>query len=645
MNHKKMSAARNAPFGTDVQPTCNVKIIGGKAVEIPIDSPPTSAKNGKNLPPVVHHSPYGTSPMQTQPNITCDEGTQDNLAKQQYERLRAIASKTSPPDNSNSHIHGTRTRSNSLPCTHRVLPPIPMSSRYPSSESTPPLSSGLASPNESLRLEKPKISMTMQLCDMLRSYDSYCFKDMYRSLTEFDHKLTGYVNQAQLNMIALRHGLPIPTTTMRLLFTSFAKGSNPDVVNYEKLLQYLARAQVGSPKAETMLHESVNRFIKEIRTLDSPDEQVSLDEKIAEFEAKLIKTQQRSHDTHKVNQQSSPMAGNTNQKPNPVKESYGNHGDNQQVQRKKKRRDSHGKSEIQPLKTIKKPLKVFSERDDAMLLMLIEQQVIQGKEESMNMEEIRESMSDLDKTRDGTISQKQFQEVCLKHRLPFQGSLLDKIIMRCDTGESRLSWVAFIEFLSKVQSLNSSQDPSESAMKSSKESDRPGTWPTSPRHKETSEVAEPSRPPWETRKPLGPVMRKCSPTSVERDVTRDDTPSPTQSEEIEDAQQRKQLNTLAKQHAARAQRKEKLDTGAEDEEVEPWFSRFMHLAQGLYSSDSTNTGYLPREEMVRLVNNYNLIYNLKIPGERITKVISSCMGDRGDVMIEPLLDSLRVRVR
>lgn len=35
------SAARGAPFGTDVQPKLNVKIIGGVAVEIPVDSPPS----------------------------------------------------------------------------------------------------------------------------------------------------------------------------------------------------------------------------------------------------------------------------------------------------------------------------------------------------------------------------------------------------------------------------------------------------------------------------------------------------------------------------------------------------------------------------------------------------------------------------
>ena len=37
----KASAARNAPFGTDIQPKRNMKIVGGKQIEIAVDSPPT----------------------------------------------------------------------------------------------------------------------------------------------------------------------------------------------------------------------------------------------------------------------------------------------------------------------------------------------------------------------------------------------------------------------------------------------------------------------------------------------------------------------------------------------------------------------------------------------------------------------------
>ncbi|XP_071952522.1 uncharacterized protein C1orf87-like [Antedon mediterranea] len=632
MSRKKHSAACNAPFGTDVQPTCDMKIIGGRAVEIPMESPAVSAKkSGRDLPPV-HNSPKESPRIPSQFNYqTFNDLSQNKQSKEQQERLRAIASRTSPPDKSNSHIHGIRSRSGSLPGAHRILPPIPKSDRptYPSSENTP-CSTEVISPNEIQ--DKSKISMTVQLQGMLKEFDPNCFKDMYKSLAEFDHRLTGYVNQAQLNMIALRHGLPIPTTMLRLLFSSFAKGSNPDMVNYEKLLQYLARAQLGSAKAETMLHESINRFVSEVKTLDGPDEQVSLDEKMAKFEAILIRNKQMSHEEIALTEKSLSRQ----------QEDY------QQIEQRESRR-SYEKSEIQSPIIYKKPVKVFSERDDAMLLMLIEQQIIQGKEDSIDLAEISDTMSSYDKYNDGTITQKQFQEVCLKHRLPFQGSVLEKMLMRCDTGDSKLSWIAFIDFLSKVQSIKTSQEQMNG-------SSRPGTWPSLGIRK-TYEQDEHNQPlaqsfrkaqeqvdaPWQKKKPLGPVRK----SSVEEYVTRDDTPSPaieSSSDGAEDVYQRKQLTYLAKKHQALRDQSQEMMDAVVDNEVEPWFSRFMHLAQGLYNSDSTNTGYLPKEEMLRLVNNYNLIYNLKIPAERIYKVINSCVGVRGQIMIEPVLESLRLSI-
>ena len=46
---------------------------------------------------------------------------------------------------------------------------------------------------------------------------------------------------------------------LKFLFSNFAKEDNPDRINYEKMIQYLARAQLGSAEAETVLQESVNR--------------------------------------------------------------------------------------------------------------------------------------------------------------------------------------------------------------------------------------------------------------------------------------------------------------------------------------------------------------------------------------------------
>lgn len=91
-------------------------------------------------------------------------------------------------------------------------------------------------------------------------YDPFCFQDIYKDLAEYDRKLSGFVSQPQVNMIAMKHQLPIPTNMLRLLFSNFCKEDNVDMVNYEKLIQYLARAQLGTAEAETLLQKSVNRY-------------------------------------------------------------------------------------------------------------------------------------------------------------------------------------------------------------------------------------------------------------------------------------------------------------------------------------------------------------------------------------------------
>ena len=86
---------------------------------------------------------------------------------------------------------------------NRVLPPInrqsPAHSPLITNNNT---LSGSSSPL--LQLNKPEVSLTDQLKDALDGYDPYLFQDMYRDLAEYDHKLCGYVSEAQANMVALR---------------------------------------------------------------------------------------------------------------------------------------------------------------------------------------------------------------------------------------------------------------------------------------------------------------------------------------------------------------------------------------------------------------------------------------------------------
>ncbi|XP_022109927.1 uncharacterized protein C1orf87-like isoform X2 [Acanthaster planci] len=629
------SAARNAPFGTDIQPKRNIKIVGGKQIEIAVESPPSSAGSSQRSLPPLQQGPNGTPPMEIQPPF------------QEYNNkkrpLEFSEKRTAPADKSNSHIHGTRGRYNSLPGSLTVLPPIPSPnslspttrhSWHQRKSSSPSLS---LSPSQSPTLRPAQAtSLTDQLRELLQDYDAYRFQDMYKDLAEYDRKLCGYVSQPQANMVALRHHLPLPTNTLRLLFSSFGKDDNPDLVNYERLIQYLARAQVGTAEAETLLQESVNRFVNAPDLLPSDGE--GLDEQIARYETEAKNAHKEKHQHH--------------------------HG------QRKKHHDSNGtvleRAEQEQLarqdQTQTTPQQVFSDRQDAKLLMLVEQQYIQGNQEPTDLHAMKKDFIDRDPNDQGMLTKEKVQEVCFKHRVPVQGSLMEKLLNRCHTTDNQYSWMAFLEFLARVKPLAVAG----LELGAKQEAGRPSTWPkqrgdaflkTNAKAGLTGLSQEPGLPPWETRKPLGRLGVR-SPTAVEREITLYDSPSPThspppslqaapigqgQDNSISDAQ-RAELAAMAREHKAKREPpKAKMAAKAKDDD-EPWFARFKHLAQGLYNLDSTNTGYLSKDETRSLVNNYNLIYRLGLEQSRIDKCIDSCYLSQGRVSIEHLLEALTLQV-
>ncbi|XP_038068511.1 uncharacterized protein C1orf87-like [Patiria miniata] len=650
---KAESAARSAPFGTDVQPKRNIRIIGGKQIEIAVDSPPSSASNSQRSLPPLQQGPNGTPPMEVQPPYQ-EYNNNKHQVEYSEKRERITHSQTAPADKSNSHIHVTRGRFNSLPGSHTVLPPIPSpNSLSPTTrhswhqrKSSPTSSPSLSpSPSPTFQLGHPEVSLTEQLQDLLRDYDPYKFQDMYKDLAEYDRKLCGYVSQPQANMIALKHHLPLPTNTMRLLFSSFGKDDNPDLVNYERLIQYLARAQLGTAEAETLLQESVNRFV------NAPDlppaDEVDLDQQIAKYETDKKNTHKQKHQHHHDQRKK--------------------HRESNEYLLEKLSQQFGGQEQTQstgvengPADLAKTPQQVFSDRQDAKLLMLVEQQYVQGNQEPTDLHAMKKDFVERDTKGQGVLTMEKVQEVCFKHRIPVQGSLMAKVLNKCRTGDNQYSWPSFLEFLGRVkplaaQGLEPAANP---------DAGRPNTWPKQrddgfpkTNHKAGSPglPQEPGPPPWETRKPLGRLGVR-SPTAVEREITFYDSPSPThspptnlqapppghhQASGINDMQ-RAELAVMAREHKVKRSVPKPAAKTRDDDE--PWFVRFKHLARGLYNLDSTNTGYLSKEETRGLVNNYNLIYRLGWEQPHIDKCINGCCLSQGRVSVEHLLEALTLKV-
>ena len=85
---------------------------------------------------------------------------------------------------------------------------------------------------------------------------------------------------------------------------------------------------------------------------------------------------------------------------------------------------------------------------------------------------------------------------------------------------------------------------------------------------------------------------------VEREITQYDSPSPTLDSHPPVANYKQvnsgsteqaELTAMAQQHRQKRQ-SANVKVPVKVKEDEPWFTRFKHLAKGLYNLDSTNTG-------------------------------------------------------
>ncbi|XP_071842950.1 uncharacterized protein [Apostichopus japonicus] len=642
------SAARGAPFGTDVQPKLNVKIIGGVAVEIPVDSPPSSA-GSKNSQANLRAGPHGTPPLQTQP-LNTDYIRKDSRESSSHEKrtvnsLTGLHPTTSPSDSSNSHIHDRDGRGGSFPNPNRILPPIsspkiPEDDNHNSRHRQSPL------PLQPPRISpaQPEITLFDQLRPYLIDYDSYRFKEMYGDLAEFDRKLTGHVTQGQVNMISLKYQLPVPTPLMKLLLSSFGHDSKPDLVNYEKLIQYLARVQLGTANAETLLQESVKKFVDVSVQHKSND---ALDYQIAKFE--------HGEDTAQLQYQTNPGEEKRS------RESSRRETDEVRWKDEEKEEIKEVVKEKVIYVATKKPFRKFPEQENAKFTSLLKQQYTLDENDVHDFDAVREKFTEHDKSGTGVVTRQQIDQVCLYFRVPVQGSLMDKLLQRCETDSGKFSWVDFVDYLEGAQPKARSESKVRIEPKPV-ESERPTTWPT-PKGSTRTAKQEPPRslahheqkPLWEQRKPLGRLETrspKKTISDVEHEITRNDTPaedriSPSLPPSTAGSDEVTQLRALAREHRQKRESQQRAalqnHQTAQRPDDDPWFDRFMHLARGVYNSDSTNTGFLENGEMFRLIKNYNLIYQLGLTNSRIQNIVTSySQGNKQVVPIEPVLAALRL---
>ena len=211
-----------APFGTDDQPQLEMKIVGGKQVEVAVD------RLGNLL-----QKTNGTKKHFNQSNSKLDS-------------------------------HGTKATESSLPpwaTTRGVTPPRKIlrpldSDDSGSSNSTDRRSTGssqVSSPMNSLSQVLPPISKYKEktngesgsylmdsINQALKGFDSSKFKDVYLTFTGFDSTLSGFVAAEQVRAVFVKYQIPVEKYHLQLLIDKFMSSRRPNWVNYEELLKFVS---------------------------------------------------------------------------------------------------------------------------------------------------------------------------------------------------------------------------------------------------------------------------------------------------------------------------------------------------------------------------------------------------------------------
>lgn len=596
---------RNAPFGTNDTPNFKVKIIGGKPVTVYEGN--AGAEKGKEKPPL---QPVTEKPTQLDPWELKDKVQVDD--KWGYSSAHK--------DVYNSHIHNKQIN------PFKALPPIsrsPTAHAHVSEYTQTPVEEGTQTdntlqerniynylPKDRYVTDKPislskreEVKLLHELHDGLGRFDPKKLRDIYLELAGYDNGLTGWIDYKDLSFTMSKFQVLIQPHTLRLAASLFVSPDHPGMVNYEKFLSYLGAAS------------------KEVDT-QSMSVQRREEQKRRQWEH--VQRGGYKEDHGYGHHMDSPRG---NAAPSPFTE--------QKVQYFKYPSPRDASPSQQTTQ------KFYDE--NGKLLRLVEQQLL-DHEDDLDFEQMRAMFTRADRERRGTLSREQIKEICYRSRLPLQESILNQVIDRSQGASGQYHWEKFIEFLERVQPLSTGLKipPSKRPTEYVKHFPEPTeNWPKGDTPRETPVPAHlsprdydrsPRVPPTHYNEPNNPNehlplrhprTEKLDEISQKMDKQKD----------IEKIEQ--ELRQLEDNYQYTRRRLEE----QKEQESEPWFQRFLKLADGLYKNDLDLNGYLSLEEVTRLCMNYNNIYNLKIPEKVIDDTIHACSNGE-QVAIDPLLKML-----
>lgn len=214
-----------APFGRDDQPLLDVKIVGGKRVEIEVDkygNPLNQAKRTDHPGTNFQAQQHGRNSSVLSSASSAASFVPPWVNRGDTPPRKLLKSLENPDDGSNNSAEGLRRFSS--PSSPAVLPPI---------------RNKLTS---SIEVEEKSKSLASRLTAVLGGFDTLRLKDAYLSFAGFDSTLSGFVAAEQIEREFFRLQIPVRGELLNELLAMFMSAHRPNWVNYEQLLKFLSNA-------------------------------------------------------------------------------------------------------------------------------------------------------------------------------------------------------------------------------------------------------------------------------------------------------------------------------------------------------------------------------------------------------------------
>ncbi|XP_064605446.1 uncharacterized protein LOC135470436 isoform X2 [Liolophura sinensis] len=608
---------KNAPFGTTLTPSTRMKIVGGKPIyfidsvkrygeenESPrrifkhvADKPnhidPWMSKRGPqgystadwdNFNSQVHPSRqegHDLSPYKVIPPIQENTGVSQAHQNNDFFEHRTVQDQRSPYENRQIH-HNVSRRPETPEETS-------MNVQQVTSQSYPPLSDkesllrllppNVYLPREPLHFSKEdELRLLTLLNDELRELEAQRLKDIYLDLTSYDKQLRGWCYMQDLSYVLGRHRIFLSPDILRLVACQYVSDREDGKINYEKVLSFFGTA---------------------LRTSQGPS-QTSQTQSVPQPE------RFDNHYTYADSPRSEALP------PTP--------------------------RSTRPLYYVSKeskPITPVSDSETSKLMRLIEQQLLDSGRE-VDFDKLTLDFRKMDPNHRGTMSAAQVKQIIYSstHQIPLQESLVNQILAKCDHhGDGQYHWMQFIEFLEKVQprqtglTIPKSKRPLEYA----KDYGNPSSnWPH-------AEVPKPSNYEQSSKQEIPDVTRKTPLPTYARDYN-GNTGNPYEQDgrisQLDVEKKERELREIEKEYER--MKRQMLE---EKDESEPWFQRFLKMAASIYSQDVDSSGYLPYDEVKKMIRLYNDAYNLRITEQDVDRAIMDNY-IKGKVAIHDMLTEL-----